>query len=121
MRALCLVMLLVAGCDSKGGKPPPSQDACNRVLGDWTITACSHVILDGGQAFETPGGTVLNVTKKGDELSVGSGEDPARMIPTEHSDTRCAGPGLSLVLTAPSALEIDRFDNEFKSHCTLTR
>lgn len=121
MRTLCLAVLLVAGCDPQGGKPPPAQDACNRVVGDWTIVGCSHEILDGGQTFETPGGTILTVGKKGDELLVGSGEDPARVLPKERTETRCAGPGLVMVLTAPSALSIDRFDNEFKSHCTLTR
>jgi hypothetical protein len=114
-------VLLVAGCDPGGGKPPPAQDACNRVVGDWTIIGCSHEILDGGQTFETPGGTVLTVGKKGEELLVGSGDEPARVIPNERSANRCAGPGLVMVFTAPSALAIDRFDSEFKSHCTLQR
>jgi len=91
------------------------------VVGDWTITRCQHVVLDGGQAFETPGGKLMKIGRQGDEMLVGSGDDPARVVPTEHGDSKCAGPGLVMTLTSPNALEIDRFDSEFKSHCTLTR
>jgi hypothetical protein len=123
VRALLSIafVLSATGCDPRGGTTPPSQDACNKVAGSWTVKSCHHVVLDGGQEFETPGGTAITIEKLQNEIVVGSGDQATKMTPTERTDVRCAGAGLALIVRSATEIDVERTDPEFRSQCTFVR